>query len=55
MTINEHANDNYDFGDDLLRGAQEIADFLAKDGKGNRRMVCHLVATSNLPVFKLGR
>jgi hypothetical protein len=47
-------NDNDpEFAKDMLRGADEIAAYLF----GNpalRRKVYHLVATSNLPVFKLG-
>jgi hypothetical protein len=42
-----------DFAEDLLQGADAIAQFLW----GNpalRRRVYHLVATSNLPTFKLG-
>jgi len=42
-----------EFAEDLLRGADAIAEFLY----GNpdlRRKIYHLVATSNLPVFKLG-
>lgn len=47
-------NDNDpEFAQDLLRGAEEIADFLFGDRKLRRR-VYHLAATSNLPVFKLG-
>ena len=47
-------NDNDpDFAKDLLRGADAIAAFLFDDA-GMRRKVYHLVATSNLPVFKLG-
>jgi hypothetical protein len=42
-----------EFAKDLLRGADEIASFLYGDGK-LRRKVYHLVATSNMPVFKLG-
>jgi hypothetical protein len=42
-----------EFSSDLLRGADDIAEFLFGDGK-QRRRVYHLVATSNLPVFKLG-
>jgi hypothetical protein len=38
---------------DLLRGADEIADFLFGDG-GQRRKVYHLAETSRLPVFRLG-
>lgn len=47
-------NDNDpEFAKDLLRGAEDIAQFLYGDEK-LRRKVYHLVATSNLPVFKLG-
>jgi hypothetical protein len=47
-------NDNDpQFAQDLLRGAEEIAEFLFGDRK-LRRKVYHLAATSNLPVFKLG-
>jgi hypothetical protein len=42
-----------EFAQDLLRGADEIAQFLYGD-REQRRKVYHLVATSNLPVFKLG-
>jgi hypothetical protein len=45
--------DDPEFSKDLLRGAEEIAEFLFGDRK-LRRKVYHLVATSNLPVFKLG-
>jgi hypothetical protein len=38
---------------DLLRGAKEIALFMYGE-RERRRKVYHLVATSNLPVFKLG-
>jgi len=37
---------------DLLRGAEEIGEYLY--GPNRRRKIYHLVATSNLPVFKLG-
>jgi hypothetical protein len=37
----------------LLRGAKEIAQFLFGSNE-HRRKVFHLVATSNIPVFKLG-
>lgn len=48
------ANDNDpEFADDLLRGADAIAAFLYGSPK-LRRKVYHLVASSNLPVFKLG-
>jgi hypothetical protein len=42
-----------EFASDLLRGADEIAEFLFGDRKLRRR-IYHLVATSKLPVFKLG-
>jgi hypothetical protein len=42
-----------EFAKDLLRGAEAIAQFLYGDQE-LRRKVYHLVATSNLPVFKLG-
>jgi hypothetical protein len=40
---------------DLLRGAEEIAEFMfgSRDFRF-RRKIYHLAATSNLPVFKLG-
>jgi len=41
------------FANDLLRGAEEIAEFLYGDRRLRRR-VYHLVATSRLPVFRLG-
>jgi hypothetical protein len=47
-------NDNDpEFAKDMLRGADEIAAHLFGDS-ALRRKVYHLVATSNLPVFKLG-
>jgi hypothetical protein len=52
LTASQPANDNYNLADDVLRGAQEIADFLGK--KANRRRVYHLKATSNLPTYKEG-
>lgn len=42
-----------EFAKDLLRGADEIAKYLYNDVTFRRR-VYHLVASSNLPVFKLG-
>jgi hypothetical protein len=42
-----------EFSKDMLRGADEIADFLFGSAS-QRRKVYHLAATSNLPVFKLG-
>lgn len=47
-------NDNDpEFAQDLLRGADEVTEFLFGDRK-MRRKIYHLAATSNLPVFKLG-
>ena len=45
--------DEPEFAKDMLRGAEAIAHFLYGD-ESLRRKVYHLVATSNLPVFKLG-
>ena len=42
-----------EFAKDLLRGAEEIAQYLYGD-RELRRKVYHLVATSNLSHFKLG-
>ncbi len=42
-----------DFAKDLLRGAEEIAEFLYGT-REVRRKVYHLVAKSNIPIFKLG-
>ena len=42
-----------DFANDLLRGADEIAQFLYGD-PSQRRKVYHLAATSKFPAFKLG-
>jgi hypothetical protein len=39
--------------DDMLHGAEEIAEFLFGKGK-LRRKVYHLAKTSRLPVFRLG-
>jgi hypothetical protein len=38
---------------DLLRGADEIAEFVFGDPQ-QRRSIYHLAATSRLPVFRLG-
>ena len=40
-------------GDDLLRGAEAIAEFLFGDRR-QRRKVYHLAETSRLPIFRLG-
>lgn len=42
-----------DLAADILRGADELAEFLF-GSRDQRRKVYHLAATSNLPVFKLG-
>jgi hypothetical protein len=42
-----------EFAKDMLRGAEEIAQFLYGSAE-QRRKVYHLAATSNLPIFKLG-
>lgn len=39
--------------DDLLRGAEEIAEFIFGDPR-QRRKVYHAAATSRLPTFRLG-
>jgi hypothetical protein len=40
-------------GDDLLRGADEIAEFIF-GARGSRRKIYYLAETSHLPVFRLG-
>ena len=42
-----------DLADDLLRGADEIAEFIFC-ARGSRRKVYYLAETSHLPVFRLG-
>lgn len=42
-----------DLGDDLLKGADEIAKFIFGP-RGGRRQVYYLAETSRLPVFRLG-
>jgi hypothetical protein len=39
--------------DDLMRGGDEIAEFIYKD-KRQRRKVYHLAETSDFPLFRLG-
>ena len=41
------------FAADLLRGADEISEFLFGDVR-DRRKVYHLAETSRLPIFRLG-
>ncbi|MGC8535509.1 MAG: hypothetical protein ACP5QR_08230 [Rhizomicrobium sp.] len=42
-----------ELGDDLLRGAEEIATFIFGE-RGSRRKIYYLAETSHLPVFRLG-
>ncbi len=44
---------NVKLANDLLRGADQIADYLFGD-PGLRRKVYYLAETSRLPVFRLG-
>ena len=64
MPKRENANDNspkrlcanddeYNFADDLLRGAAAIAEFLF-DNPRKRRKAYHLASKSRLPTFKIG-
>jgi hypothetical protein len=46
-------DDDEEFARDVLRGAKAIALFLYGDSE-KRRKVYHLVATSNIRVFRLG-
>jgi hypothetical protein len=50
--IKSAAQEN-NLADDLLRGADQIADFLFGE-PGQRRKVYYLPETSRLPVFRLG-
>jgi len=43
----------HELADDLLRGADEIAEFIF-GARGSRRKVYYLAETSHLPVFRLG-
>jgi hypothetical protein len=45
--------DDPEFAKDMLRGAEEIAQFLYGDRK-LRRAIYHHVATFRLPVFRIG-
>ena len=42
-----------ELSDDLLRGADEIAEFIF-GARGSRRKIYYLAETSHLPVFRLG-
>ena len=44
---------SFGLADDLLRGAEAIAEFLYGHGR-HRRKIYHLVQTKRLPVFHLG-
>jgi hypothetical protein len=43
----------HELADDLLRGADEISQFIF-GRKGSRRKIYYLAETSRLPVFRLG-
>lgn len=47
------AGEVYPLADDILRGADKIAEFLFGD-RAERRKVYHLAERSQLPVFRLG-
>ena len=47
------SDDDAEFAKDMLRGAGAIAEFLYGNAKF-RRKVYHLIASSNVPFFKLG-
>jgi len=46
-------SDSPELAGDLLRGADEIAEFIF-GARGSRRKVYYLAETSHLPVFRLG-
>jgi hypothetical protein len=56
METNSPDPNRHNLPDDMLEGAQAIAEFLfGPDDKGrNRRRVYHIVETGRLPVFRLG-
>lgn len=54
MEPHQVANDvPQELADDLLRGADEIAEFIFGK-RGGRRKIYYLAETSHLPVFRLG-
>lgn len=54
MEPNTVPNDqSQELADDILRGADEIAEFIFGK-KGGRRKIYYLAETSHLPVFRLG-
>ena len=46
-------DDDDDFSNDLLRGADQISSYFYGDPKYRRR-IYHLASTSKLPFFKIG-
>lgn len=54
MEPNTVPNDNsFELADDILRGADEIAEFLFGD-RASRRKVYYLAECTRLPIFRLG-
>jgi hypothetical protein len=54
MELHSLPNDTpKELADDLLRGADEIAEFIFGK-RGGRRKIYYLAETSHLPVFRLG-
>jgi hypothetical protein len=53
METNTALNAPDDLAEDILRGADEIAEFIFGK-KGGRRKIYYLAETSHLPVFRLG-
>jgi hypothetical protein len=50
-----HTETTHELADDLLHGADEIAEFIfGKKQKNGRRKVYYLAETSRLPVFRIG-
>jgi len=55
--MNQHTdetNTSIELADDLLRGADEIAEFIFGKSKSGRRKVYYLAECTRLPVFRLG-
>ncbi len=53
QTAQAEVGDPPPLGSDLLRGADQIAEFILGD-PAERRKIYHLAETSKLPVFRLG-
>lgn len=56
MDLNRAPNDEsfqQPLADDILRGADEIAEFIFGD-RGSRRKVYYLAECTKLPIFRLG-